>query len=104
MSHKLRVTFTAPAERWSQERDRNARERIATGYTSLRVTNATAAAIRALTSDVRRLLGWSNWGRKLSPDELLGLIAAGVLEVRVKRPPGKHAKPGSRKRMHPGSS
>lgn len=102
---EMRVTFAAPPEHWSNERDRMNRERIATGYTSLRVSRQTAKRVHELTRQVADALGWSPYRRKLSPDELLGLIGSGVLQVRTHAKPDRtmHARPRDLGTVHANS-
>lgn len=88
---KYRVTFTVP-DRWSSERDKATRERVASGSTSARVSQVTLQRLRALAQKVAELHPGGRYyrGDTLSLDELLYQLAAGTVQVR--RPSSKAAK------------
>jgi hypothetical protein len=107
----LRIVFSLfPGGRYARrdERQKAERARIASGYSSIRVSKQTHAKLRELVHQVQvQDPGWRVhpfWRRrKLGLDELLSAIADGVVQVRAEKgradpsraPGAMHAKPAA---------
>lgn len=102
LGQPLLIDFSLPGQ-WDAVRYTARDRRRATGATTIRVSKATAAALKRLVDQVKQVHPDRWQWRKLSLDELLEAIAHGV--VRLTKPPArKYAKRRSLKSIQTRSS